>query len=180
MKPVLTPVRHTAKRRHKSMDSQPGQLRLQLPTRFDPKETNASTIRVQQCIMDGVAALAEVQKRHAQLARQLPCAPPPPPPPPCGHSQLCRLLARCMCLRPSDSRNALMCILLCAHANVLICSALVMWQRNQHCLYAGRATTALQAQHWRGCAALHAASLPIHRAPPLTAPQRLQPRPRPL
>jgi hypothetical protein len=67
MKPVLTPVRHNPKRKHKSLDSQTGQLNLQMPTRFDHK-INPGCIRLQQCVIDGVIALATIQEKHKQLA----------------------------------------------------------------------------------------------------------------
>jgi hypothetical protein len=75
MKPVLTPVRHgSQRRRHRSLDSTPGQMRLQLPTRYAGGAAEAAAIKLQQCVVDGVAALEGVQKAHAQLVRKVPCA----------------------------------------------------------------------------------------------------------
>lgn len=78
MKPVLTPVRHTARRKHKSLDSSSGQLSVRIPTNCDAS-IDPHSIKLHQCVIDGILSLASVQEKHSQLAAQVPCAPDHPP-----------------------------------------------------------------------------------------------------
>lgn len=72
MKPVLTPVRHSARRKHKSLDSSSGELSVRMPTRHDAS-VDPSSIRLHQCVIDGIFSLASVQQTHSSLAAAVPC-----------------------------------------------------------------------------------------------------------
>lgn len=71
--PVLTPVRHTRKRQ-KSMDSTPGQLALSMPTAYDAR-VPARNIRLQGCVMEGIADWRALQQRHRANSAEYQCAP---------------------------------------------------------------------------------------------------------
>ena len=104
MKPVLTPVRHNVRRRLKSLDSSSGHLHLQIPTCHNASEVDGASIRLQQCVLDGVAALGGVQSKHQQLYRELPCAPAPAPAGPHGW-QLLLLLLLLSCSSATSRRS---------------------------------------------------------------------------
>ena len=69
--PVLTPVRHTRKRQ-KSLDSTPGQLALSMPTAYDAR-VPANNIRLQGCVMEGIADFRRLQQRHRLNSAEYQC-----------------------------------------------------------------------------------------------------------